>query len=234
MKCGDIIENFDVESYRKFLFSNQDIAYKKFHSKLVETKYEIIGIRTGILRNIAKDISKTCYKEFLKNQDFKYYEEVNIYGFVLALVKEELFNKYFWNYIAFIDNWATCDSFCSSLKGFKKNKEKFYPLVLNLLEHDKEYYLRAGLVILLMHYVCEEYLVDIFNIICKIKSDKYYVNMAIAWLICECFTKYSDETIKFLDNTCLDKFVINKAISKIRDSYRVSKENKQLVLKYRI
>ena len=39
--------------------------------------------------------------------------------------------------------------------------------------------------------------------------------------------------IKFLEKNDLDKFTQNKAIQKIRESYRVSKEEKENILKYK-
>ena len=57
--------------------------------------------------------------------------------------------------------------------------------------------------------------------------------MAKSWLICECFTKYPSKTFEFFKTNTCDKFTINKAISKIRDSYRVNKQLKTEVLKYK-
>ena len=56
--------------------------------------------------------------------------------------------------------------------------------------------------------------------------DMYYVNMGIAWLLCECFTKYRDKTLRYLVKSKVNTFTFNKTISKIRDSYRVTKEDK--------
>ncbi len=50
--------------------------------------------------------------------------------------------------------------------------------------------------------------------------------MAEAWLICELYIKFPKETEKYLKNNKLNNFTQNKAISKIRDSYRISKEEK--------
>jgi len=57
--------------------------------------------------------------------------------------------------------------------------------------------------------------------------------MAIAWLICDCYIKYPNKT-KVLFNGSLNKFINNKAISKIHDSFRVKKEEKEELKKYRI
>ena len=58
----------------------------------------------------------------------------------------------------------------------------------------------------------------------------YYVMMAKAWLISECYIKYPKETFEYLKRTNIDDITFNKAISKICDSYRVTKEDK-IVLK---
>ena len=55
--------------------------------------------------------------------------------------------------------------------------------------------------------------------------------MAIAWLVCELMIYNRDKTLKYLEHNKLNKFTINKAISKCRDSYRVSKEDKEFILK---
>ena len=38
---------------------------------------------------------------------------------------------------------------------------------------------------------------------------------------------------KYLNKNKLNKFTINKAISKCRDSYRVTKEDKEMLLQYK-
>lgn len=53
--------------------------------------------------------------------------------------------------------------------------------------------------------------------------------MANAWLISVCMSKYPDETIVFLKNNKLDKRTHNKAIQKSRESFRVVKENKEIL-----
>ena len=59
--------------------------------------------------------------------------------------------------------------------------------------------------------------------------DEYYIKMAIAWLLAECFVKYPDETFGYLKQSNLEKWTFNKALSKICDSYRVPSEAKQQV-----
>ncbi|MGM9834568.1 MAG: DNA alkylation repair protein [Bacilli bacterium] len=217
-------ENY--QSYLNYLISIKEDKYKEFHSKLCKTKYKILGIRLPIIRKIAKEIIKTDYKSFFKQITNTYYEEVMIEGLVLASIKEEnLFFTYFENYIKKIDNWAITDSFCNTicLPINTENFNYFQKLALN----EEEFISRVGLIIILNHYVDKKYIKQIFKLLDKIKSDKYYVNMAEAWLVCELYTKYSNDTEKYLLNNKLNDFTFNKAISKMRDSYRISKEKKE-------
>lgn len=219
----------------KYLMSLQDVKYKDFHSSLVlNSKYEMIGVRVPIMRDIAKRIAKSNIEEFLEHAQDKYYEEVMIQGLVISHIKEEeLFYKYFIKYINKIDNWAICDSFCSSIKIVRKYKEKYFKKAIEMALKKEEFLSRVGLVMILNHFISKDNLNDILDILNKIQSDKFYINMAEAWLVCEMYIKYPKEIKEFLKENRLNKFTQNKAISKIHDSYRVSKEEKELLNKYR-
>ena len=215
------------QEYINYLISIKENKYKEFHTKLCFTKYEILGIRLPIIRNISKQISKTNYQDFLKYTNSKYYEEVLIEGLVISTIKEEsIFDKYFNKYITKIDNWGICDSFCNSLNIVTKNPSKYFNICKELSLSQEEFISRVGLIIILNYFIKEEYLKDIFNILDSINSDKYYINMAQAWLICELYIYYPQQTEEYLKNNKLNNFTHNKSISKIRESYRISKETK--------
>lgn len=103
-----------------------------------------------------------------------------IYGLVIANIKDNnIFNKYFYKYLDLIDNWALADTFCSSLKRFKKDN-KYFIECLYLLNSNKEYHIRVGIVSILDYYITNDNLNLIFKNINNIKVDTYYVNMAIS------------------------------------------------------
>ncbi|MDE5539429.1 MAG: DNA alkylation repair protein, partial [Bacilli bacterium] len=186
------------------------------------------------LRTIAKSILKGNYQSFLKVSSTTYFEEIMLQGLIISSIKvlNELM-PYFYHYIELIDNWALNDTFCNSLKIVNKNKTYFLNIIDDLIKSKKEYHVRVGLILLLSYYVEVEYLNLIFKYIELSASEYYYVNMARAWLLCEVFTKYESATLNYLEHHNLDKFTINKAISKIRDSYRVNKEMKAHILKFK-
>lgn len=231
-----IPEVWNKDNYKEFinyLLSLKDDKYKDFNKSIVlNSKYEMIGIRVPIVKDIAKKIKDI--DEFLKYSGNKYHEEILLHGLVISRIKDEdKFYKYYKEYIKKIDNWALCDTFCSSIKIVRKYENKYFNESIKLSLSDKEFVSRVGLVTILDHFINKENLDIIFNTLNSINSDKFYINMAEAWLVCEIYTKYPNKTLEFIKNNKFNKFTQNKSISKIRDSYRVSKEEKEELIKYK-
>ena len=225
----DIWTKKDYQEYVKYLISLKNDKNKTFSEKLIFTKYEILGLKIPQERDIAKLIVKGNYQNFLDVAEFKYYEEIMIYGFVIAYTKDlNIIDKYLDKYISLVDNWSLCDSFTSSLKILKKNN-KYFNKAKKLALSNKEYQIRVGLTIILFQYVNENNLKEIFYILDNLKLDTYYVNMAASWLLCDLFIKQRKETLEYIKHTKINDFTFNKFISKCRDSYRVSKEDKEFL-----
>lgn len=228
-----IFNLWNKENYNKFieyLKSLQDIKYKEFNSKLIPNinKDTIIGIRIPQLRKLAKKIIKTDYESFLKFSKNNYFEETLIQGLIIANIQDEiLFDKYFKKFIKKIDNWATCDTFCNSIKIIEKNKDYYFNYFLNYASSNKEFEIRCILVIFLNYYIDEKYIDKIFSFLDKIESTGYYVQMAEAWLLSFIYIKFKEKTYTYITNSNLDKFTFNKTIQKIIDSNRISKEEKE-------
>lgn len=220
--------NFNMEEFRNALLDNKDEKYAQFLVKLgVNTQYEIIGVKMNILRKIVKTVPKVAYIDFLENCLDHYYEEVLIQGLIISSLNDEkTFEKYFNNYLAKIDNWAICDSFCNSIKIVRKYPEKYFEKALNLTRSNSTFICRVGLIMILCHFIVEGNLDNIFEVLGENITNSYYINMAKAWLISECYIKFPKDTISYIKENKLDKFTHNKAISKICDSFRVSIEDK--------
>lgn len=219
---------------RKRLFELQELEYKEFHSKLCNTsKYEIIGVKVPLLRTIAKEIIKNDYKNYLDNNDIKYYEEVMLKALIIGNSKININQTIYYleKFIPLIDNWAVCDTLCSSLKVTKKNKKEMWEFLKKYIDSTKEYELRFMIVMFLNYYIDKNYLNDIFLIIDDIKKQDYYVKMAIAWFISISYIKEKEITLDYLKKSKIDKFTFNKSIQKIIESYRVSDEEKDIIKK---
>lgn len=225
-----IKDSWSVEEYCEFinyLLQIADIKYKEFHSGL-SVGNNVIGVRTPILKKIAKDISKGNYREFLRLLGGNYYEEITLYGLIVCNIKEKDESvKYLNIYKERINNWSSCDLFCSSYKIVTLNKDCFWKYINDNISSSNLWVRRMCFVLILSYYIEEDYLEDIFKLCDKYNMEEYYVQMAVAWLISICYVKYPSTTTKYIMNNKLDDFTHNKAIQKIRESYRVSKEDKE-------
>jgi len=213
------------------LISLADSKYREFHSKLIPTidKDLVLGVRSPVAQGIAKKYVNTEIGNiFLNSLPHKYYDENIVHAFMLGKLKcdqEELKEKIV-TFLPHVDNWAVCDGLCAHLKRFFKNPNDVYGFVLDCVNSDKLYTQRFGLVCLLSYYIDKDHIGDILEICKSVKSQEYYVNMAVAWLISFCLIKEYDSTLPLLEEKRLDKWVHNKSIQKACESYQVSKENK--------
>lgn len=228
-------DELSYQSFKKYLFSIKEDKYKEFSSKLTKTKYPILGIRVPVLRKIAKEIFKGNYNSFLKCSLNDTFEEVFIKGLVISNIKDENeFFKYIDDFVSKIDDWSICDSFCNSLKIVNQDLNKYFEYFTKYLKSNKEFKIRVCLIVYLNFYTNDKYVDKIIDNILKIRNNDYYVEMAISWLLAEIYLVDKEKVINLLKNKKLNKFVNNKTISKLRDSYRVSKEDKEKLLNWRI
>ena len=201
----------------------------------------ILGVRVPILRDYAKKLAKEYeIHDLLTYIDNEYYEEIMLQGMLIGLEndkdKNKVKNKDIRNikhilkdiekFVPKIDNWAVCDGFCTGLKITKKHKKEMWDFLQKYVTSDKEFEIRFGIVMILDYYITEEYLEKDFSIFDDIKSDRYYVQMAVAWAISICLIKFYDKTIEYLKHAKIDKFTYNKALQKAIESYRISDEQK--------
>lgn len=214
---------------RKKLFELKDDKYKEFHSSLCPGVDTIIGVRVPILRKYAKELAKGNWKESFKQIKNDYYEEIMLQGMIIGIAIKDIeeLKKYLEEFIPKIDNWAVCDVCCGGLKLTQKNLEVMWEFLQKYLKSDKEFEIRFGIVMLLDYYINKEYIDKILKIFDVTKHDGYYVKMAVAWAISVCYIKFPKVTEQYLDNSNLDEFTYKKSIQKIRESYRVTPEQKR-------
>jgi len=218
------------------LYLNQDLKYRDFHSSLIPNveKERFIGVRTPILRKIAKEMLKNgSYKKFINQLPHYYYEENTIHSCILSLCKDldELIIELD-KFLPYIDNWATCDLL--SPKVFKNDLDRILVKVKEWINTNDVYSIRFGIVTLLNFYLGDNFKDEINEIVLNINSDEYYVNMAISWYFSYALIKQYDSTISIFEMNKLNKWVHNKSIQKAIESYRIDKNKKEYLRSLRI
>lgn len=218
------------------LFALQDKTYQAFQSKLMPTisPETIIGVRTPLLRKLAKELSGTPQaEEFLHVLPHAYYEENNLHAFLVekirdydtALTETEAFLPY-------IDNWATCDCFCP--KAFARHKEALLGPIRRWLDSGRVYTVRYAIGMLMRYYLDEAFRPEYLAWVAGIQSEEYYINMMRAWYFATALAKQPEATLPWLMDRKLDTWTHNKTIQKAIESYRISPEQKQQLRGLRI
>lgn len=219
-----------VEKVREELLNISEEKYKKFTENLIPGCENFLGVRTPVLKNLAKKIIKEGRgEEYALCDDMYYHEEFIVQGMVIGFLKADFEEKrkFVEKFIPKIKNWAVCDNFCSVFKVPKKDKEKVWEFLEKYFVSKEEYEVRFAIIMSLKHFMCEKYLEKIFIKLDNLKNNNYYVQMGAAWVIAEGFTKYSEITLKYILKNNLDNFTHNKAIQKICESLRVDSRTKE-------
>lgn len=219
---------------RKMLLDLKDEEYRKFTLKLIPNIEEnkVIGVRAPKLREIIKkELKNIESKEKYLNQltEFKYFEEYNIYMYILE--KEKDLEKAIYRIkeiLPFIDNWATCD--ISSPKVFKKYPKEVYRFAKECINSDKPYIKRYGIGLLLSNR-----LYDYTDLVINSEdNDEYYVKMVKAWYLSMVLVYNYEKTIKYFEEKKIDKWVHNKALQKAIESRQIDINVKEYLRKLKL
>ena len=228
----NFLGNFDKNKYQellKYLDTLKDLKYQEFQKNIVVYD-DVIGVRTNELKSIAKEISKGDYKGFIENNNSLNYELVLLEGFIYGYLKipfSEL-KEYLNNYLNKIRSWGQVDSVGSNLKIFNKEQKNGFIYAKKLLHNKNNYIKRFGIILMLDYFLHDEYIDKVLEIVSKIKSDDYYVKMAISWLMSISYIKYKEKTLVYLVNI-KDDFIYNKTLSKIIESRRIDTKEKEFI-----
>ena len=213
---------------RKELEKQADKKFQKFTAALIPNIDNVLGVRTPILRKMAKELCISGEYAGMFETPSKYMEENMLKGMIIGLFKKPAKEVllYVKDFVPTIDNWAVCDCFCCSLKMTRDNLALVWNFIQSYFKSEKEFEIRFAYVMLLNYYLIDEYIDKVLNLVDAFKDDRYYSKMAVAWLVSICYIKYPDKTEKYLKKSKLDNWTYNKSIQKICESLKVEKKTK--------
>ncbi|MDR3294162.1 MAG: DNA alkylation repair protein [Clostridiales bacterium] len=228
---------WSTETYRLFLSELTSAgvpSLREFSTKLIPGAKGFIGLKTPDLRRLAKGILSGDWRGFLSVSGGDFFEERALQAYVIggAAAGYDERTRLIRGFIPKIDNWAVNDALSSSMTFLKKEQDLYFDFILSL-NNGSEFGGRIVLTTLLEYYLSEKYIDRVLKTANETLQDFYNTKMGNAWLISVAFVKQRDKTLEFLRSNNLDRFTQNKAIQKIRESYRVSDEDKKLVLEFK-
>lgn len=213
------------------LIALSEESYRDFNKKLCpDAGRELLGIRIPKLRQLAKEILKGDWETFINDGEEQYHEEIILKGLVIGGAKLPLEEKLplIRDFIPKIDSWSISDTFCPSLKIKPKDLAAVWKFILPYAGSDREYDVRFAVIMMLDYYITDDYAQKVIARLDTIRHDGYYAKMAVAWTLAELGIKYNAITMEYLrGENHLDKFTYNKALQKMRESYRIDQEQKE-------
>ncbi len=214
---------------RKRLEKEADKKFQEFTAALIPNVDNVLGVRTPVLRKLSKELYKSGDFAELFGTPSIYMEENMLKGMIIGLFKKPVKDvlSYVQDFVHSIDNWAVCDCFCCSLKMTKDNLDLVWEFIQPYFKSEKEYEIRFAYVMLLNYYLIDEYIDDVLKLVDEFEDDRYYAQMAVAWLVSICYIKYPNKTEKYLKKSKLDNWTYNKSIQKICESLKIDKQTKK-------
>lgn len=202
--------------------------FQAFSARLLPNVHNLLGVRLPKLRTLARKLAKGDWRHYLTHACDDTFEEIMLQGMTIGYVQaepDELF-PYITHFLPKIDNWSTCDSFCSGLKLAKAYPNPFWDFTLPCLADTREFVVRFGVVMLLFYYLDDAHIDHVLSLLDSVQHNDYYVRMAVAWALSIAFIGYPNLTMAYLQQNTLDDFTYNKALQKIIESKQISPETK--------
>lgn len=219
-----------IEEIKKELFKNQDEKYQKFSSSLLPNIENVLGVRFPILKKIAKKIAKNDYELFFRENDNEFLELTLLEAMVLGFIGEDFnyIKNHLKKFIKKINCWSVCDTLCSNLKIVKEHKNETKEFIEKYFNSKNEYEIRFCYVILLNYFIESDfdYVTDKLSLF---NNEQYYAKMAAAWCLSYCFMYDFNKTLKMIKNKKIHPWVLKKGILKTRESFKISKEQKEIL-----
>ena len=219
----------DIKAY---LLTQSEPSFGDFQAKLMPTvgRNAVLGVRTPILRQLAKAISGTpAAQTFLATLPHQSFEENNLHAFIIgecktfdeAITALEVFLPY-------VDNWATCDQM--SPKALGRDLTRLETHIDKWLTSDHVYTLRYAMGMLMRYYLGEhfspKYPRAVADILWRKAPKDYYVDMMGAWYFATALAFNESQVLPYLTEKKLPVWVHNKTIQKAIESYRIADESK--------
>lgn len=217
------------EEIREFLSEHAQKDYQEFNAGLVPGGKTMLGVRVPVIRKLAGRIAKEDWRGYLKSASDELFEEVMLQGLVIGYAKADIEDilPYAADFIPKIQDWAVNDCFCSTFKTAQKNRARVWEFLMRYKDVPEEFPQRVVAVMLMDHFLVEEYIDRVLAVWDSLKHEGYYRQMGVAWGIATAYAKFPEQTHAFLLDNHLDDFTYNKAIQKMTESYRITPEQKK-------
>lgn len=225
----------DVEPFVAYLNTFAQKDKEAWARKILNTKLPLLVIPTKTMYDIVDQLYLGNYQSYLALELFDCYETIAIYGKLMTKIASfDQMLPYLRRYLDVMENWAHCDLLSFPIDS--KNQSKYVRIAKDYANDSRTFVRRLSLMIFFQMVKDKTMLPTIFEQLLSLTNEQeYYVIMMAGWLLSECIIQHKDETHSFLNtHPELNKKVRNKGIQKCRESRRLSMEEKDALLSYKV
>lgn len=210
------------ETIKRFLVEHSEPEYARFSKALVPGARNLLGVRLPLLRKLAREIAGGDWRAWLDAAADDSMEEVMLQGFVVGVARMPLDEALARTarYVEKVDNWSLCDSPACGFKFVRKDRARAWEFLQPYLDSPAEFGQRFGVVMLLAHFVTDDWVDRVLRRLDALRPTGYYAVMGVAWALSVCFVKYPERTMPWLRRSSLETGAFNTALRKILESRR--------------
>ena len=223
-----------TEKIRADLFRMQDEKYRDFHCRLMPTvpRELVIGVRTPLLRAYARAMEPAATAAFMADLPHRYYEENNLHAFLIEGLGEwKTTVDALERFLPYVDNWATCDMMRPSVLGSDPTAMRAQARIWMQSPHP--YTVRYGIEMLMVHGLERNFSPDDLEAVAAVPCDHPYLCRMVAWYFATALAYHWDEALPYLSPGQLDDGTRRRAITKARESLRLTPEQKEYLRQIR-
>lgn len=215
-----------AEAVRRRLEEMGETKLAEFSSALIPGMGRpMLGVRIPKLRLLAKELAAGDWKSLLDGGlGDATFEELMLHGLIIGYARMAWPEKLerILSFVPRIDNWAVCDCCCSTFAEVRKHRTEVWPRLLAYAGSREEYGQRFAAVMLMDHFLCDEYADDVLRTLAAMRPVGYYAAMGIGWALSVCFVKYPEKTLPVLESPGLPAQSRMLACRKILESRRTT------------
>lgn len=185
-----------------------------FNEKISNDRiYPHAGVRIPVLRKLAKGLDPD-------DIDIKYHEDVILKGLAIANMKAPFSEKLgkLDELLPLLSAWDHTDVIASSLKPRKDEKDAALAYFSRLLEDERTFPRRLGIVYLMSHRKDYDDKESLLEAITEADSSEYYISMAVAWALSFFYIDDKESASPYFDK--VSEQTRRRAWQKVRDSRR--------------
>lgn len=216
------------DEIRLWLTEHAEEKFQKFTSGLIPGTDPILGVRIPALRGLARQLARGDWRAYLEGARDDTYEEIMLQGLCIGYVRADIAEilKYAAAFLPKIHDWSVNDSFCATFRLAEKYRGEVWEFLMRYKASEREFEQRVVAVMLMDHFLVEEYIDRVLLVWDELRHEGYYRSMGVAWGIATAYAVFPEQTHVFLLDNHLDDETFDRAIQKMLESRRISPEKK--------